>query len=118
MSRTGFLDCLITTACALHDLRGTGRLMNSREGLPSGLASCHRHILASHSQCAVPAVFQPSNACNGLLHALHAHFARLCLHRKAQAARAGGGPAESGEKTVSACIVHPELLSELYGPPP
>jgi len=28
----GFLDCMITTACALHDLRGTGRLLNSREG--------------------------------------------------------------------------------------
>ncbi|CAE7737285.1 glcB [Symbiodinium sp. CCMP2592] len=28
----GFLDCLVTTASALHDLRGTSRLMNSREG--------------------------------------------------------------------------------------
>lgn len=28
----GFVDCLVTTAAALQDLRGTGRLMNSREG--------------------------------------------------------------------------------------
>lgn len=28
----GFVDCLITVAAALHDLRGTSRLMNSRTG--------------------------------------------------------------------------------------
>ena len=28
----GFVDCLVTTAAGLQDLRGTGRLMNSREG--------------------------------------------------------------------------------------
>lgn len=28
----GFLDCLVVTAAALHDLRGTGRLCNSRTG--------------------------------------------------------------------------------------
>jgi len=28
----GFVDCLVTTAAALQDLRATGRLMNSRQG--------------------------------------------------------------------------------------
>eukprot|EP00440_Ansanella_granifera_P018586 gb/GFBE01020189.1/.p1 GENE.gb/GFBE01020189.1/~~gb/GFBE01020189.1/.p1 ORF type:complete len:788 (+),score=184.73 gb/GFBE01020189.1/:1-2364(+) len=28
----GFVDCLVTTAAALHDLRGTSQLMNSRAG--------------------------------------------------------------------------------------